>query len=330
MRRWAIFAQVAALVLVLSASARAQCDHSREGERLGPRHSCVVCDALKPRWSARGSVIFMDRVTDGSLVLMQNTANLSEQLNANDFNFDWEIGFDLSLMRKTWDDHGLEIRYLDFGQQEASANVAVSGGSVRIDSAPPVFLPNVQSIDARYRSETYSLEANYHYSFDDTLTYLAGFRYVSLDDDLNAILDANPQTFRYDALTRNDLYGLQVGVIGAPARPILGCLLGSAVAKAGVFGNDASHRGWINTGVANLAVKDSADSAAFVLELGLSAELRISERLSILGGYSALWLESVAIVTDQIASSDFFNGVGSDDEGDAVFHGANLAIQLRL
>jgi hypothetical protein len=65
-------------------------------------------------------------------------------------------------------------------------------------------------------------------------------------------------------------------------------------------------------------------------KLGLTAELRIHPCLSIIGGYSALWLESVAIASDQISSSDFFNGVGSDDRGGTLFYGANVAVVLRL
>ena len=38
----------------------------------------------------------------------------------------------------------------------------------------------------------------------------------------------------------------------------------------------------------------------------------------------------VAVATDQVGPSDFFNGVGGDDDGTAIFHGAHVSMQWVL
>lgn len=276
------------------------------------------------------SAVYMDRMTEDSLVLMQNTANLSEQLNAEDFDFSWNTGLDVSLLRRRWDDNAMELRYLDLGQLHADAFVLANANNLVFNSMPPVFFPNVQSIDSRYTSEVRSFEANYHFAVYDTIHYLAGFRYVGLHDDLTAILDANPQAFLYRATTRNNLYGAQVGVLGFQHGPICRSLWTSAFAKIGVFGNDARHQSLIDTGVARLTVDDSDGNASWVGELGFVTQLPVTSRLSIHGGYSMLWLERIAIASDQMQVSDFFNSTGSDNRGDAIFHGAHVGIELLL
>ncbi len=307
------------------------CDQVDAANHDGGYDQCdAVCAVLKPRWLARGSAVYMDRLTADSLTLIQSTVNPSEQLNADDFNFDWVAGFDLSLTRKAWDDNAVEVRYLGFNSFDASAFAATGGNPVQIDSTPPVFASNVQSIDAHDSSDLFSIEANYQLAIYDSVTVSAGIRYLSFDDDLTSVLDANPQTFGYDVSTRNDLYGVQIGATSIPCAPVFGCLWVSATGKAGIYGNDARQRSLLDTGAASLSINDSADNTAFVGEIGLSSRLPVGQCLSMIAGYSLLYLDNVAIASDQTSASDFFNGAGSDNDGYAVFHGIHLAIELRL
>jgi hypothetical protein len=65
-------------------------------------------------------------------------------------------------------------------------------------------------------------------------------------------------------------------------------------------------------------------------ELGISAALEYGDRISVFCGYRLMWLERVAIASDQIEDTDFFLGTGSDDRGRSIFHGANFGMQLQL
>ncbi len=329
LRSLAIRSLVALSTVLLATQAVAQSIPASCGTIAASNYDDCICTAMTPRWLARGSLLYMDRATDDSLVLMENTANPSEQLNTADFDFGWNVGFDVSLMRIAWDDDAIEIRYLDLGQLDSSTRTATNAAQLRINAEPPVFAPNVQSIDARATSKLFGVEANYRLATCYPVTLLAGIRYVSLDETCMAILDATPQTFTYSASTRNDLYGGQVGAITCPHPICFGWLYVSGFAKAGVYANDAAQHSLLSTTAADLAASDSVVSTAFAGECGVSAEIRISEHLAVYGGYSLLSLESVAIATEQIPATDFFNATGIDDRGGTIFHGAQLTIELR-
>jgi hypothetical protein len=125
------------------------------------------------------------------------------------------------------------------------------------------------------------------------------------------------------------LYGGQAGVLSLPHPVIFGGLYVAAFAKVGVYADEARNRSLLATQADSLRASGSVTSTAFAGEFGASAEFRITEHLSIFSGYSLLLLESVAVASDQIRATDFFDGTGIDDRGVVVYHGANLAIELR-
>jgi hypothetical protein len=295
----------------------------------GSGPACINCEAFQPRWMLNVGAVSMDRITADSQPLIQYTGALARQINADSFDFDWQAGLDVSLMRKSWDESAWEIRYLDLGTQRADASLTNAPNQVRFNAAPTIFAPNVQRIDASYENDLASFELNFHYPLYDHVEVLAGFRHVSLDDDLRTRLHAAPQTFLYEDRTENDLYGGQVGASTLPHPfSLLSCCCWSAFAKAGVYGNDGSHRGFIDTGATQLAIRDSFGDVSFVGEFGANTRLQIGD-FAILGGYSLLWLEHVAIASDQLAVSNYFSGTGSDLRGSALYHGATLAIEYQ-
>lgn len=325
-----LYLVTAIAALSVCSPAVAQCVGSDCTEVSCPNHTRLLAGALRPRWVAVGSVVAMDRVNQDSRALIQSTANSAEQLNAADINFDWQLGFDVSLTRRAWDDTAFELRYLDLGQLDGGVSIPVTNSQVEIFADPPIFVPNVQGIAARFETDFFSFETNYYYPAYDFLDVLIGFRYVSFDDDIFAQLDAAPDTVRMVSSTSNEMYGCQIGAITRPCRPALGCLWLSAYAKTGLYGNDARNRGLIDTGLSRLGVDDSADDTSFMGEFGATSRTPIGDRISIFASYSLIWLESVAIASEQIAVSDYFNGVGSTSRGNAVFYGATAGVECRF
>ena len=285
---------------------------------------------LRPRWIFRGGAVYMNRKREDPLVLFQNTASLGEQINAEDFDFDSSVGIDASLSRKLWDESGFEVRYLDLGRVDAAALSTSAPSSWSINATPPVFAPNVQAVQAVYDSDFFGFETNYHYWFIDWFTLFGGLRYVSFDERLAAVMEAPPQTFTYDTSTRNDLYGVQIGVNCAPSYPYLPWLVPSAFAKIGVYGNDARQHSLLNTGATTLAVRESESVVAWLGELGVSAAIQFNHGISVHGGYGMIWIENVSIASEQVPASDFFNATGIDNRGSAIFYGANLAVSLEI
>ena len=90
----------------------------------------------------------------------------------------------------------------------------------------------------------------------------------------------------YQTKTRNDLYGVQVGITSIPDLPLLDCRSLTWSAKGGLYGNNA-------------------------------------EQKSILNG-------TVGQRTDRLTSTNFFTGTGSDNQGNALFHGVTAGLTVRF
>jgi hypothetical protein len=271
----------------------------------------------------------MNRISEDYRVLMESTTNPIEQLNAAAFDFGWEPGLDCSARVLAWDDSAFEFRFLGLQEYTSNRLVDTSGSEVRINSNPAVFAPNVQTIDSRYTSDLYGFELNYLYVTYCPFNYIAGFRYVALDEDLSAVLDANPQTFGYRTSTRNDLYGFQLGVTSVPEMPLFGWQCLTWFAKAGIFGNDARQQSVLDTSLIGQIVSESPDTSAVVWEFGLRLDLPISDCWSIKGGYSALILDRISVASDQLSTIDFLTATGSNNRGTVMFHGVTLSLVIQ-
>jgi hypothetical protein len=160
----------------------------------------------------------------------------------------------------------------------------------------------------------------------DRWTFLAGFRYVELDEHFAADWIDAPAPFHYDTATRNRLYGFQIGGAGM-LWDRGGPLSIEAVGKAGVFGNAAAHDSVYSTGLVAFPARGIASETAFIGEFGFTGNYRLTDHLSVRGGYRLLWIDGVALATDQVAASDFVFARGIDTTGDAFYHGAFVGLQ---
>ncbi len=181
------------------------------------------------------------------------------------------------------------------------------------------------SIHARYKSDLQNFEINGRQQLGERLTMLVGFRYLELDERFDAALAGAEFPITYEAATRNRLYGVQFG-----GQAVLwdggGPLTIEGVGKAGIFGNRAAQDSAFGAGYP-VHARGTAIPTAFVGEIGLSANYCFTDRLSLRGGYRLLWVDGVALATDQVAVSDFIFGGGIRASGDAFYHGAFIGLQ---
>jgi hypothetical protein len=299
----------------------------------GPSNPCDSigpprCDARYQHWRITAAAIFLERSTPESFVLAEDTSDPTRSLNADAFNFGFHTGWELSVARPLRTGYEIEFRYFGVDQFDALADVATNpaGALLRINTNPPTFDPNVQSIAARYNSQLQSCELNFRRPCGDWTSLLGGLRYLELDEQLHADLSTPAPTFTYETETRNRLYGGQLG-----AEAVLWCanrLSVDASIKAGLFGNEGHHTTAHNTTtVTDLAI-DAADHAAFVGEFGLVGDYYFTDCFSIRLGYQLLWIESVALASEQIAVTDFGSGDGINLNGGVFYHGAYIGFEL--
>jgi hypothetical protein len=286
---------------------------------------CGACVA--PRWIGTADALFLHRSDPDSGILAFNTANPNQNLNAGDFDFGTEAGVDVSLARVFASGNLLELRYFGIDGWDATQVVATTPDDLlRFNSAPPTFAFAGDAIAARYASELHNAEVNVGHRFSDWLGLTAGFRYVELDERGLSGLVGAAIPYNYAVTTENRLYGGQLG-----AQMLLWCgecLSVSVDGKAGVYGNNAEQAAVASTNVARLLAAGQDDRTAFVGELGIVGVAQLTDCLAIRGGYRLLWLDGVALASDQLAVTNFDTGTGFDGSGDLFYHGALIGLEL--
>jgi hypothetical protein len=111
--------------------------------------------------------------------------------------------------------------------------------------------------------------------------------------------------------------------------PLLDCHWLTWSAKVGLYGNDAEQTS-ILTGTVGQRADSPADTAAFVGEFKIGLEVPLTHCVSISSGYTLFLMQRVAVASDQLQATNFFTGTGSDDEGNALFHGGSVALTLQF
>jgi hypothetical protein len=288
----------------------------------------LACDCwCGPTWAATADAVFLHLSRPDSLVLMEDAAAPARSLNADELDFGFHGGWDVSLMREN-SGRGIEFRFLSVDGWDAATTAIVGPPSlVRINNAVPITLPGVTAVSATNNSELLSAEFNLRRQVTDCCTLLAGFRYFELDEHFHSDMDAALVTSTYDTFTRNRLYGAQVGAEATLwSRDRLNV---DGFGKIGIYHDSGHQNTTLNTGIATLTAADTSDRAAFMGELAFTGNYRLTDCLSLEATYSLLWLETVVLATDQIPATNFFTAAGTDGGGGAFYHGLLIGLVLR-
>jgi hypothetical protein len=172
-----------------------------------------------------------------------------------------------------------------------------------------------------------------------TFEWFAGFRYLSLSEELNIHGERDqeiPQVTTavehgpYNIRTGNDLYG---GQVGARLRRWGERLGWEATSKAGIFGNDAQEEQYI-IDFPNFELRpltgDAGVQVAFAGELNLTAIYRLSDVWNLRAGYNLIWISGLALAPDQL---DFSGTLPAGDllhsTGSMFLHGASCGVEAR-
>jgi len=258
---------------------------------------------LDPLWSVDVGAVFLRR---------QSTDFTG---NFEPFEFGFEAGVDADIRRRIGDGNHLQVRY--FGVDSWSDQPAPLGSSLAFHN---------------YESSLHSTEINLRSQRSDWLTLLGGFRWVELQD--NRFFDqntTNPNSNEIDIVNQNQMYGGQLGT------DILlwdrgGPLTVNTELKAGIFSNRAkSYRERLaSPGMQIPPVgtwEDRSYQTAFVGDLGINAQYRLTDRLAVRGGYQLMWVEGLSLAD---AYGNRFDGDTTiDTTGGLFYYGATVGLELR-
>ncbi len=280
-----------------------------------------------PLWTVTADALFLERRDPADVVWAENVANRAQSFDAGRFDFGREAGLDVSVVRRIGCANAFEFRYFGVDGWNATSTMATTPGDLlRVNAAVPVFTFTGDSLSAAYASKLHNLEINGLHQLNERLRLLAGFRYVELDEQaaMNLVNSAVP--FEYQCATRNRLYGFQLGG-QATLWDNCGPFTLDAVSKAGLFNNSAAQDSSYSTSLVTLPANGRGDHTAFVGEVGVTGTCHVTDHLSLRGGYRLLWINGVALASDQLPVSDFANNSGFTSSGGAFYHGAFAGLE---
>ncbi len=214
--------------------------------------------------------------------------------------------------------------------------------SVFSDFGGPALFPGFSDTDqATYHSIEYSsglqsVELNWRRDWMSSMwraygSCLLGVRYVQLGENFRHVTQGDDGEMDYRVNTENDLVGFQLGgdmwVCVAPGVSVGGDL------KAGVYSNSADQSTRVVADSLLDTLRESASNydVALVAESNLMVIYQVTPSLTLKAGYQFLFLDGVALATENFNSEPPFLGGPRDvfinDNGSALYHGALAGLE---
>ncbi len=295
----------------------------------GPINACY-----QPLWTVNAGTVILHRETPNPSPIIRNVITHAAILDANDFKFDWAAGPDIGVTRRIVNFDAIDaVDFRYFGVQNFEAATSLDTGTFWRFAYPGHGALQRSQIDTEYESQFHSAELNVlRDSSCDWLTWLAGFRWVGLDEEMNFTARfgtpgnfGNP--FYYTYATRNDLYGGQIGAV-VTLWDRCGPFRANCLTRAGLYGNTASNQydEVDSLGQYVLLSTDQSTTTAFVGDVNLTAAYQLTEHIALQGGYQLLWIQGVAVAGDQPVTIDLANHNGMANNGGVFYHGAMASI----
>jgi hypothetical protein len=180
-----------------------------------------------------------------------------------------------------------------------------------------------------YGTDLDNAEFNLRRRTDECITWIAGFRFVELQDFLRVSQIAPVNSQIYSIGTQNQLYGFQLG----SNVQLLRCNQPfhiDGIWRAGIYGNHVQQTtsSPLANQIPNAAptLNASGSQTSFVGELGVRGVYQVGPSFAVYGGYQALWLDGIALAPNQLPITNLFNNPSAalDSTNSLFFHGATV------
>jgi hypothetical protein len=251
------------------------------------------------------------------------------------FNSDWQTGPRFVLGYSPTPMDAWEFSYFGLQHWVDDKSISSAGGLASLpgDLGTLAEFSNASLINVAYSSEIHDAEVNYswHYPSCKSLSWIAGFRYFHLDEQLDMTSTVTGIGLgEYDAQTVNNLYG---GQLGARLNVCCHQFQWDSTVKAGAFGNSIESSQFAAP-VGGMIVRDTRvfDSRwAFVGELSSNVRYFFCKNWCATAGFNVLWVDGVALAPDQL---DFTNtptsGLALNHDGNAIYIGGHVGVGVRF
>ncbi|HYO24847.1 MAG TPA: hypothetical protein VEQ85_07850 [Lacipirellulaceae bacterium] len=281
---------------------------------------CGSACGCGPVWYASVGIVLLERERPTRGTIVAGNPSGVPFARAQQFDFDFELGPDLTLARRLSGGTIVEGRY--YG---VDSTADLSG------TTPGNFIgggftgPGGTLIRGHYLTKLDSTEINLRRPVNEYLSVLAGFRWVELADKLTYRMGP---TARGEYDFNNRLYGGQLGASFTPLRPSARWIL-NIEGKGGLYGNDADGGILLFQPGPIGQFSDHDTTTSFVSQIDFTAGYRLNRRVTLRTGYQLLWLDNVALASDAASRSLLNPSLLTDiDYGDLFYHGAMTSIDF--
>lgn len=339
---------------------------SLSADDIVPVNCCDSALCAYPGWYVTGDAIFLHRskarqhtliVSDNGSI--NNTDDDTALLDAADLGFDeFETGYRVTIGRSVG--HGLALEGSFFKVSEWDEQLQVtSNGTITNDPLLEGLSPPLANSLVFYKSNPFDTEqaGTFYQALQQTVLYQSdlqssefnvraswqhcqfqrseffGVRYIQVrenflltsQDEVDSTINRGIGTYSVDC--DNDLLGAQYGQeLGFQ---FLGCAQLSARLKTGLFCDVIEQRTRIIDN--NIQRYDNIDYEAaltFMGELNVGLNIKVTELLSVRGGYNFLWLEGVSLAAEQDYPIAFTGVTDNNNRGGLFYHGFSVGVQL--
>ncbi len=294
-----------------------------------------LCDRRGRSWTYEIGALVMHRSRpDQNLLVLDPLNPGSNNLNANDFNFGPTVGIEGAItVHNVFPNWSSEVRYFGIDDWSDTVSGSILGNPVQINNDPGTFISGPRFVDSGYSTELHNVEWNLSRGTGFG-NWLVGLRYIQLNDQLHtrftSLAVPRVSTEDYRVSTRNRLYGPQIGFNKSLLSGACYCF--EAFAKGGIFVRDSSHRSSLvnfrDAGTVTFSRRDRENDFSYVGEIGLRGSYQICRNMSVFAAYRGLWIEDVALASDQVTRNNFAPGAVTYDDGDIFFHGGTFGIEF--
>lgn len=306
-----------------------------------------------PRWTAQADALFLWQQPLDSRVLFtyygpsDNPIDGAPAYNTNQVRSEMGIGPRVALILHLDCVDAVEANYFNVGGLGGSGqlprrNDGLSDFYAQNDLVGYNFADVYDASVVATTGAIQSFELNWRRWNRGAFTWLVGARWVEWNESLS-IVDSyellpgeeGAGTDSFDVLTRNDLYGGQIGtdVLLWNAHKIVRF---NGVCKAGVFYNgSASQRTTVMSDRepdSPIDVSASGTHTAFFGEVGINGSVKLTEWLSWRAGYNFFWISGVAVSSRQLSATDIGTTPPTtvvNMNGSVMLHGANTGLEAR-
>ncbi len=285
-------------------------------------------------WTARFGAVRMARSEPEGGVLFVNPAATNEAISASDFDLA-HSGIEASFILHdaipgAGRELDLELRLLQLEEDDSSLFARLNGPATEINTRPVTVVAGNFDITSTYQSRLTNLEANLRHELDNGWwTWIGGVRHINLTESLDSTfrdpVGGNPD-LTYNVTTHNGMFGPQIGGQLAFYRSRRVCIDMSS--KVGVLWNSADNIS-NGVGIPTFSIAEDRSQATYVWDLAFTGRYAVARHWSVFAGYQVLYLNGMALASDQIRQADNVNQRGSSFDSSVVYHGGSLGVEYR-